>query len=413
MVKTEYVKGHEIIDSRGTPTVFCEIGFSDGSKGCASVPSGASTGKFEACELRDNDSRFGGKGVAKAVNNINDIIAPYLEGKIAVSQNELDSMLLEIDGTENKSKLGANATLAVSLAYARACANYHNLPLYRYLGGINGNTMPVPMMNILNGGAHASNNVDIQEFMIMPTGAECIHESVRICCDIYKKLGEILKKNGLGCGVGDEGGYAPSLNSDEEAIEFILEAVNKCGYENKVKIALDAASSEWYDDGNYFLPKRKIKFDGDELIGYWEELVTKYPICSIEDGVSEDDWNSWKKLTKKLGSKITLVGDDLFVTNTKRLKKGIDEACANAILVKPNQIGTLTETVNAVNMAHKNGYFSVISHRSGETEDSFIADLAVALNSGMIKTGAPCRSDRCAKYNRLLIIEDEIYNIPL
>ncbi len=407
------VKGHEIIDSRGTPTVLCEICFSDGSKGKASVPSGASTGKFEACELRDCDSRFGGKGVATAVNNINDIIAPYLVGKNIMPQSELDGILIEADGSENKSRLGANAILAVSLAYARGCAKVHSIPLYRYIGGICGNTMPVPMMNILNGGAHASNNIDIQEFMIMPVGAECIHESVRIGCDVYKTLGRILKKKNLSCGVGDEGGYAPMLDSDEEAIELILEAVSQAGYSNKVKIALDAASSEWYKDGKYCLTKRKKELSSDELIDYWENLIKKYPICSLEDGLSEDDWQGWKKLTERLGCKLKLVGDDLFVTNSQRLKKGISEGCGNSILIKLNQIGTLTETLNTINTAKLNGYQTVISHRSGETEDSFIADLSVAVNSGAIKTGAPARSDRCAKYNRLLLIENEIYNIPL
>ena len=413
MIKTECVKAHEIIDSRGTPTVYCEITLTDGSKGCASVPSGASTGSFEACELRDEDGRFGGKGVAKAVHNINSVIAPLLCGKRILPQNELDNILLETDGTENKSKLGANALLAVSLAYARACATMYRLPLYRYLGGINGNTLPVPMMNILNGGAHAKHNIAIQEFMIVPTGAASFHESIRIGCEIYKKLGELLDKRNLSCGVGDEGGFAPMLDSDEEAIKIILDAAEKTGYGDKIKIALDAAASEWYEEGEYRLPKRKTKMSGKELVSYWEGLCGKYPVCSIEDGVSEDDWESWKLLTEKLGKKIMLVGDDLFVTNTKRLKRGIKEKCANSILIKPNQIGTLTETINAVNMAHKNEYSAIISHRSGETEDSFIADLSVALNTGLIKTGAPARSDRCAKYNRLLIIEDEILNIPL
>ncbi len=413
VVKIEYVRGHEIIDSRGNPTVYCEIMFSDGSTGYASVPSGASTGKFEACELRDNDSRFGGKGVNKAVNNINEAISDEIVGRCVMPQNELDAILLERDGTENKSSLGANAILAVSLAYARALANLHGLPLYRYIGGINGNTMPVPMMNILNGGAHAANNIDIQEFMIMPTGAECIHESVRIGCDIYKMLGELLKNKNLSCGVGDEGGFAPMLSSDEEAIELILEATEKAGYSNKVKLALDAATSEWYKDGKYYLPKRKKEMTSDELISYWEKLSDKYPICSLEDGLSEDDWEGWKKLTEKLGNRMKLVGDDLFVTNSERLKEGISKKCGNSILIKLNQIGTLTETINTVNMAAKNGYSSIISHRSGETEDSFIADLAVGLNAGMIKTGAPQRSDRCAKYNRLLLIESEIYNILL
>lgn len=412
-VKILSVRGHEIIDSRGTPTVFCEICFSDGSVGKASVPSGASTGKFEACELRDNDSRFGGKGVATAVNNINDIISPCIVGKEIMPQNEIDGILLEADGTENKSKLGANAVLAVSLAYARGSAKAHSIPLYRYIGGICGNTMPVPMMNILNGGAHAANNIDIQEFMIMPTGAECIHESVRIGCDVYRTLGDILKKKNLNCGVGDEGGYAPMLKTDEEAIELILEAISQAGYSNKVEIALDAATSEWYKEGKYYLPKRKKEMTTDELIAYWEDIANKYPVCSLEDGLSEDDWEGWKKLTQKLGKKIKLVGDDLFVTNVQRLKKGIHEGCGNSVLIKLNQIGTLTETLNTINTAKLNGYQSVISHRSGETEDSFIADLAVGVNAGVIKTGAPQRSDRCAKYNRLLLIENEIYNIKL
>lgn len=406
------VRGYEILDSRGTPTIRAEVYLSCGCSGAASVPSGASTGIYEAHELRDeNSDRFNGKGVSKAVNNINTKISRALTKLNSIEQWKIDQLMLDLDGTSNKSELGANAILAVSLAAARAVSRAYGLPLYRYLGGINAVTLPLPMMNILNGGAHASNNVDIQEFMIMPVGACNFKEGVQICCEIYQSLGKILKKQGLNTTVGDEGGFAPNLNSDEEAIEAILYAIEAAGYDtNTVKIALDAASSEWYKDGAYTLPKRKSTYQTVELIDYWANLCKKYPIVSIEDGLGEDDWDGWKLLTQKLGKKIQLVGDDLFVTNTKHLNKGISSKVANSILVKYNQIGTLTEAMQAISLAKSSGYSSVISHRSGETEDTFIADLAVATNAGQIKTGAPCRSDRVAKYNRLLRIYAELRN---
>ena len=403
------VCGYEIIDSRGNPTVMARVTFSDGTTGEASVPSGASTGSHEAHELRDGDLRFCGKGVATAVKNINNIIAPGLIKMKSPTQQKADKYMAELDGTKNKSRLGANAILAVSLAFARASASFYKIPLYRYIGGINGCELPVPMMNILNGGAHAANNIDIQEFMIFPVGINSFSERLRAGCEIYSSLGKLLKEKGLSTTVGDEGGYAPSLEKDEEAIELILEAIKIAGYSHsEIKITLDAASTEWFRDGKYYLPKRKREMTTDELIDYWESLCEKYPIASIEDGLSENDFEGWKKLTERLGNKIQLVGDDFFVTNTERLKKGIEEKCVNSILIKYNQIGTLTETLDAVETAKKAGYSSVISHRSGETEDSFIADLSVAVNSGQIKTGAPARTDRCAKYNRLLIIESEL-----
>ena len=405
------VEGFELLDSRSNPTVGARVTLCDGSTGFAISPSGASTGEFEACELRDEDkNRYNGKGVAKAVENINRVIAPALSGECAHNQRKIDKIMCELDGTDNKSNLGANAILAVSLAVAKAAAEFYGLPLYKYLGGINGVTLPRPMMNILNGGAHASNNIDIQEFMIIPVNAPTFAEGLRVCSEVYHTLGKILKEQGKATGVGDEGGFAPDLNSDEDAIELIVEAIKRAGYnEDNVKIALDIASSEWYKDGVYNLPKRNTRMSADELIEYYRCICDKYPIISIEDGVAEDDWSAWCKLTSALGDKIQLVGDDLFVTNTKRLEKGIAEKCGNAILVKPNQIGTLTETLNVIELARKNGYATIISHRSGETEDTTIADIAVAVNSGQIKTGAPCRSDRVAKYNRLLIIEKEIY----
>ena len=398
------------MDSRSTPTVGAEVILEDGSRGFAISPSGASTGAYEAHEMRDGDaSRYSGKGVLKAVSAVNDMICPALRGYPAENQRLADRAMCELDGTENKSRLGANAILAVSLATAKAAAAHYKMPLYRYLGGINAQVLPRPMMNILNGGAHASNNIDIQEFMIIPFDICCFSEGLRRCSEIYKALGSILKEKGKSTGVGDEGGFAPDLDSDEAAIELITAAIEKAGYTaENTKIALEVASSEWYSGGEYLLPKRNVKMTADELIEYYERLAQKYPIISIEDGAAEEDWNGWKNLTERLGKRIQLVGDDLFVTNIKRFKKGIAEGAGNSILVKPNQIGTLSETMDVVEAARKNGYTAVISHRSGETEDTTVADLAVALNAGQIKTGAPCRSDRVAKYNRLLIIENEL-----
>lgn len=398
------------MDSRSTPTVGAEVILEDGSRGFAISPSGASTGAYEAHEMRDGDaSRYSGKGVLKAVSAVNDMICPALRGYPADNQRLADRAMCELDGTENKSRLGANAILAVSLATAKAAAAHYKMPLYRYLGGINAQVLPRPMMNILNGGAHAANNIDIQEFMIIPFDICCFSEGLRRCSEIYKALGSILKEKGKSTGVGDEGGFAPDLDSDEAAIELITTAIEKAGYTaENTKIALDVASSEWYSGGKYLLPKRNVKMTADELIEYYEKLAQKYPIISIEDGAAEEDWNGWKNLTERLGKRIQLVGDDLFVTNLKRFKKGIAEGAGNSILVKPNQIGTLSETMDVVEAARKNGYTAVISHRSGETEDTTVADLAVALNAGQIKTGAPCRSDRVAKYNRLLIIENEL-----
>ena len=404
------VQGFELMDSRSNPTVGARVILEDGSCGFAISPSGASTGAYEAHEMRDGDSaRYGGKGVLKAVSAINEIIAPALKGIAADEQRLIDKTMTELDGTENKSRLGANAVLAVSLAAAKAAAAHYSLPLYRYIGGINAKVMPRPMMNILNGGAHAANNIDIQEFMIIPFNICCFSEGLRRCSEIYHALGSILKSHGKATGVGDEGGFAPDLESDEAAIELIIEAIEKAGYTTEnTKIALDVASSEWYSGGEYLLPKRNIKMTADSLIDYYEGLAAKYPIISIEDGAAEEDWNGWKKLTERLGKRMQLVGDDLFVTNVRRFKKGIAEGAGNSILVKLNQIGTLSETLDVVELARENGYTAVISHRSGETEDTTIADLAVALNAGQIKTGAPCRTDRVAKYNRLLIIENEL-----
>lgn len=404
------VQGFELMDSRSNPTVGASVILEDGSCSFAISPSGASTGAYEAHEMRDGDSaRYGGKGVLKAVSAINEIIAPALKGIAADEQRLIDKTMTELDGTENKSRLGANAVLAVSLAAAKAAAAHYGLPLYRYIGGINAKVMPRPMMNILNGGAHAANNIDIQEFMIIPFNICCFSEGLRRCSEIYHALGSILKSHGKATGVGDEGGFAPDLESDEAAIELIIEAIEKAGYTTEnTKIALDVASSEWYSGGEYLLPKRNIKMTADSLIDYYEGLAAKYPIISIEDGAAEEDWNGWKKLTDRLGKRMQLVGDDLFVTNVRRFKKGIDEGAGNSILVKLNQIGTLSETLDVVELARENGYTAVISHRSGETEDTTIADLAVALNAGQIKTGAPCRTDRVAKYNRLLIIENEL-----
>lgn len=403
------VEGFELLDSRSNPTVAARVTLNDGSEGFAIAPSGASTGEFEAHELRDGDkSRYCGKGVRRAVEAINNEICPELIKLDSICQRTVDKFLTQLDGTPNKARLGANAILSVSLALAKAVANSEGLPLYKHLGGVNATVMPRPMMNILNGGAHAGNNIDIQEFMIIPIDSCCFAESLRKCSEIYHTLGKILKEKGMATGVGDEGGFAPNLNSDEEAIELIIEAIEKAGYTtDEIKIGLDVASSEWYEDGTYNLPKRNISMSAEQLIEYYERLIEKYPVISIEDGVAEEDWQGWGMLTERLGGKIQLVGDDLFVTNTERLEKGIKQKVANAILIKPNQIGTLTETLDVIEMAHENGYKTVISHRSGESEDTTIADLAVAVNSGQIKTGAPCRSDRVAKYNRLLLIESE------
>lgn len=408
-MKIKSVTGFEVLDSRGNPTIAAKVVCENGAVGFAISPSGASTGMYEAHELRDGENtRYMGKGVTKAVNNINTEINNLLKDKCVFNQREIDEVMIKADGSKNKSRLGANATLAVSLAVAKAAASALKIPLYRYLGGVNATCLPRPMMNILNGGAHAANNIDIQEFMIIPDTAESFAEGLRICTEIYHNLGKILKDKNLSSGVGDEGGFAPDLDSDEAAIEFILQAVDKAGYSGKIKIALDVASSEWYSDGKYTLPKRDKTMTAEQLIEYYSELVSKYPIISIEDGLSENDWDGWQKFTEQLSDKLQLVGDDLFVTNSQRLKMGFEKGVGNAVLVKPNQIGTLTETLDVVRMAQKNGYAAVISHRSGESEDTTIADIAVATNAGQIKTGAPCRTDRVAKYNRLLMIESEI-----
>ncbi len=406
------VEGFEVLDSRSNPTVAARVTLNDGSVGFAISPSGASTGAFEAHEKRDgNKERYNGKGVLQAVKGINEEICDQLISLETINQRKVDEFLIQLDGTQNKSRLGANAILAVSMALAQAAAKSYKLPLYRYLGGINAVKLPIPMMNILNGGAHASNNIDIQEFMIIPVLAPSFAEGLRQCSEIYHTLGGLLKNNNMSSGVGDEGGFAPNLSSDEEAIELIVRAINEAGYStDKIKIALDVASSEWYSNGVYSLPKRKANKTADELIKYYKDLIEKYPIISIEDGVAEEDWSGWQTLTAELGNKLQLVGDDLFVTNTARLKKGIESSSANAILIKPNQIGTITETLDVISLAKENGYRTVISHRSGETEDTTIADLAVAVNAGQIKTGAPCRTDRVAKYNRLLLIENDLNN---
>lgn len=403
------VKGREILDSRGNPTVEAEVYLSDGAVGRAAVPSGASTGQFEAREKRDGDkSRYLGKGVLRAVSGINSDIANALLGKNALDQALIDMLLIELDGTSNKARLGANAILGVSLACAKASAQALGLPLYSYLGGTGANTLPVPMMNVLNGGAHASNSVDIQEFMIMPVSAKSFREALRMCAEVF----HILKTIVPSAGVGDEGGYAPNLDTDEDALKALMQAIEKAGYRpgEDFYIAMDPAVSEWFDetDGCYHLPKRQIKLTRQEMVSMWSEFASKYPVISIEDGMAEEDWDGWKMLTDALGKKIQLVGDDLFVTNTERLNKGISLGVTNSILVKLNQIGTLTETFDAVKTAHRAGYTAVISHRSGETEDTTIADVAVALNAGQIKTGAPSRTDRVAKYNQLLRIEEEL-----
>ena len=403
------VYAREIMDSRGNPTVEVEVYLEDGTIGRAAVPSGASTGQFEAVELRDSESsRYLGKGVLQAVANVNDIIGPAILGFDASEQVAIDGLMIELDGTPNKAKLGANAILGVSMAVARAAAESYDLPLFQYLGGTNAKELPVPMMNILNGGAHADNNVDIQEFMIMPIGATSFMEALRYCAEVYHTLKGVLKAKGLATGVGDEGGFAPNLGSNEEALQVITEAIEKAGLVvgKDIVFAIDAASSEFYKDGKYHLAgEGKVK-TAAEMVEYYAELCEKYPIYSIEDGLAEEDWEGWKLLTDRLGKTVQLVGDDLFVTNTERLSRGIKEDTANAILIKVNQIGTLTETFDAIEMAKRAGYTAVISHRSGETEDSTIADIAVAVNAGQIKTGAPARSERVAKYNQLLRIED-------
>ena len=412
------VIGREIIDSRGNPTVEAEVFLSDGTMGRASVPSGASTGKFEALELRDKDTnRYGGLGVLKAVENINKEIGNHLIGMNPFHIENIDKKLLSLDGTKNKEKLGANAILALSLATCKAAANSLKLPLYQFLGGIFGNTMPLPMMNILNGGAHASNNLDIQEFMIMPVGAKTFSEGLRWSIEVYHELAKLLKSKNIATGVGDEGGFAPNLESTEETLELILKAINQAGFSTNKNspdflLALDAAASEWKTDvqGKYFLPKSKSTYTTKQLIHYWKDLVEKFPIISIEDPLDEEDWLGWQQLTQELGRKIQLVGDDLFVTNSSRLKKGIELKAGNAILIKLNQIGTISETLATIELAKKHGYKTIISHRSGETEDTFIADFAVALNAGQIKTGAPCRSERVAKYNQLLRIEEDLFS---
>ena len=408
-MKIQKVLAAEVLDSRGTPTVGATVVLSDGSIGVANAPSGASTGKFEAHEKRDGDKRrYHGKGVQKAVQNVTETIAPVLENIRKVTVGEIDRIMIELDNTKNKEKLGANAMLAVSLAAAKALAMHYRQPLFRFLGGANAQKMPVPMMNILNGGANAANNIDIQEFMIMPVGAKSFSEAVRMGSEIYHTLGGILKSRSLAVSVGDEGGFAPDLASDEAAIEVILEAIAAAGYTtDEVQIALDAASSEWASCDRYRLPKRGTQYSAAQLISYWEKLCEKYPIRSIEDPLGEEDFPVWTTLTERLGKKVMLVGDDLFVTNPVRIREGIERRAANALLVKPNQIGTLTETLTAIALARDNGMKTILSHRSGETEDTSIADIAVAVNAGYIKSGAPCRSDRTAKYNRLLRIAQE------
>lgn len=412
-LEIEKVVGREILDSRGNPTVEAQVYLADGTVGRGTAPSGASTGEFEALELRDGDRRrYLGKGVTKAVENINSRIHNTIKGMDVTNIYGIDSAMIAADGTRDKSKLGANAILAVSIAAARAAATSLGIPLYRFLGGVSGNRLPVPMMNILNGGAHAANTVDVQEFMIMPVGAPNFKECLRQCAEVFHSLAALLKSKGLATSVGDEGGFAPDLADDEEAIGYILEAVKRAGYEpgSDFMIAMDAASSEWKTGkiGEYRLPKAGKEYTSEALISHWEELVKKYPIISIEDALDEEDWEGWKKLTERIGDKVQLVGDDLFVTNTERLSKGIQLGCGNSILIKLNQIGSVSETLEAIKMAHSAGYTAISSHRSGETEDTTIADLAVALNTCQIKTGAPSRSERVAKYNQLLRIEEEL-----
>ena len=421
------IKAREILDSRGNPTVEAEVVVETETTGKkimarAAVPSGASTGQFEAVELRDGGSRYNGQGVTKAIKNVNSKIAKELEGKNALRQRSIDERMILMDDSENKEKLGANAMLSVSLACAKASAKALKMPLYRYLGGVGADSIPIPMMNILNGGAHSDNNVDIQEFMILPVGAPGIKEGVRWCAEVYHTLKKLLKKKGLSTAVGDEGGFAPNLSTDEEAIEIILEAIREAGYsvgeDHDFMISLDVAASEWKMEAGdwkteeneikYCLPKKGKVYTVDEMITYWESLIQKYPIYSLEDPLDEEDWDGWKRLTEKIGEKVILVGDDLFVTNAKRLKKGIKMGCANAILIKPNQIGTLSETVETIQMAKDYGYITIMSHRSGETEDTTIADMSVGLKTELIKTGAPCRAERTAKYNQLMRIEESI-----
>ena len=411
LIKSVFAR--QIIDSRGNPTVEAEVTLDNGIIGRGASPSGASTGEFEALELRDGEKEYGGKGVKRAVENVNKIIAPALIGKNAADIYAIDQVMIDLDGTKDKSKLGANAILAVSIATAKVAAEALGIPLYRYLGGINANRLPVPMMNILNGGAHASNSVDTQEFMIMPVGAESFEDGLRMCTEVFHSLRALLKKEGKATSVGDEGGFAPDLNSDEEAIEYILDAIKTAGYRpgDDFVLAMDAASSEWKSEkgvGFYRQPKSGKEFTSDELIEHWERLIEKYPIYSIEDGLDEEDWDGWRKMTTKIGDRVQLVGDDLFVTNTERLQKGINLGAANSILIKLNQIGSVSETLEAIKLAHKSGYTAIVSHRSGETEDTTIADLSVAVNACQIKTGAPSRSERVAKYNQLLRIEEEL-----
>jgi len=405
------VRGRQILDSRGNPTIEVEVVLEDGTKGRAAVPSGASTGEYEAVELRDGGKRWMGKGVSKAVRNVNEIIYPKIKGKDPIYQTEIDNLLIKLDGTANKQKLGANAILGVSLAVAKAAANFLQLPFYRYLGGLDAKVLPVPMMNVLNGGKHADNNVDLQEFMIMPVGASSFKQALCISCETFHSLKRVLRKRGYNTAVGDEGGFAPDLSSNREAVEVIMEAINKAGYKGgeDIALALDPAASSFYKDGKYILKaEKKSEKSSEEMVEFYEKLVADFPILSIEDGLAEDDWEGWKLLTERLAGKIQLVGDDLFVTNTERFKKGIDLQVANSILIKLNQIGTLSETIKAIQMAKRYGYTSVISHRSGETEDTTISDLAVGMKTGQIKAGSCSRTDRIAKYNQLLRIEEEL-----
>ncbi len=410
MTEIESIRALELLDSRGNPTVGATVHLTSGLYGSAAVPSGASTGVHEAVEMRDGGERYGGKGVTKAVENVNETIAPELTGFDAANQAGLDRVMLELDGTSNKEKLGANAILAVSLACARAVAATLDMPLYRYLGGVNGKTLPVPMMNVINGGEHADNNVDMQEFMLAPIGFDTFAESLRAGVETFHALKKVLSGKGYNTNVGDEGGFAPNLKSNQEAIEVILTAIEQAGYTpgEQISIGLDPASTEFYEDGKYHLKAEDRVLSSDEMVSYWADWVGDYPIITIEDGLAEDDWEAWANLTREVGDKCQLVGDDLFVTNTERLQRGIDEGVGNAILVKVNQIGTLTEAMDAIELAKSAGYRNMISHRSGETEDAFIADLAVAVNAGQIKTGSASRSDRLAKYNRLLTIEQEL-----
>lgn len=420
-LQIETVYAREILDSRGNPTVEVEVVVDGGFVGRAAVPSGASTGAFEAVELRDGDkSRYLGKGTQKAVDNVNDIIAPEIEGMNALDQVEIDEAMIALDGTPNKGKLGANAILGVSMAVARAAAEALGVSLYNYLGGVNAKELPVPMMNILNGGKHADNTVNIQEFMVMPVGAPSFKEALRMCAEVFHNLKAVLKEAGLATSVGDEGGFAPNLKSDEEAFQFIVKAIERAGYKPGVdfKLAIDAAATEMYDEakkigkeGCYYFWKTDKLYTAEEMVAFWEEMVSKYPLISLEDALAEEDWEGWKLLTEKLGDKVQLVGDDLFVTNTERLEKGIKLGVANSILIKLNQIGTITETLDAIKMANRAGYTAVVSHRSGETEDTTIADLVVAMNAGQIKTGAPSRTDRVCKYNQLMRIEEELGSV--